>query len=305
MKSYIYLTSFSYSGSTLLSFLLNSHPKITSVGELSGPISGINMNTFPCSCGSLLINCKFWLDIQSEMKKLNLPLELSNFNTQYYSHIKKSFMDKSQLYTSKLSIFNYIKDILFDFDQSRAKHIAQVNKRCIKLAEIITLKSKTDFFFDASKDSVMLKYLSRCKDIDLKVIFLKRDARSLVCSYLERYPQLPIGEIAYIWLRDTLRREANIKNYIKPKQLINIRYEDLCKNTEATLTKIYDFIGVEFNPLVFPLKPENHHIIGNRMRLGKIESISLNEKWKNELSDDQISTILDIVGAKNEHYGYG
>ncbi|MFQ5456012.1 MAG: sulfotransferase [Nitrospirota bacterium] len=304
MKSYIYLTSFGYSGSTLLSFLLDSHSEIASVGELNGPIPGMDMDTYQCSCGVRLMDCHFWLDVQKQMAERDLPLEFHNFKTSYYFHDLTRFMDKALLYTFNSRFLNCLKDMFFRLNRSRIAYINEINNRCVAMAEIITELKGSEHFFDASKSSNMLKYLPKVRNINFKVIFLIRDARSLICSYMTRYPQIAIHEAANIWLKSTNQREAILKSYISPDRLIRIRYEDLCQETEATLKQIYNFIGVEDYPLSLPIKAEDHHILGNKMRLGIIQEIRLDEKWKTRFNDKQRAIIETIAGRQNSIYGY-
>ena len=61
MIDLVYIASPSYSGSTLLTFLLNAHRDVATMGELKwGPI---DLETYCCSCGELLTACPFWQDV--------------------------------------------------------------------------------------------------------------------------------------------------------------------------------------------------------------------------------------------------
>ena len=54
-ERFLYVVGTSFTGSTLLSFLLNLHPQIVSVGEMTGPFRGVaDRQAYPCSCGAAL-----------------------------------------------------------------------------------------------------------------------------------------------------------------------------------------------------------------------------------------------------------
>ena len=58
MKDFIYITSASFSGSTLLTFLLNTHPEIATIGEMKG--DSMDVERYRCSCGDPIGRCPFW-----------------------------------------------------------------------------------------------------------------------------------------------------------------------------------------------------------------------------------------------------
>ena len=156
MKYYVFLTSANFSGSTLLSFLMDSHPNIASVGELSNSIRGMNMETYQCSCGSRLVDCQFWLEVRKQMTKQNLPFEFHNFQTAYFS---RGVMEKALFYPFKWNRLNYIRDMFFQLERRRIKHVENVSDRCVAMAKVITKLRNTDHFFDASKSYIKPKYL--------------------------------------------------------------------------------------------------------------------------------------------------
>ena len=62
---FLYVSSSSYSGSTLLAFLLNTHPDIFSVSEMDGWPYG-EKEAFRCSCGEILRECPFFRTVASD-----------------------------------------------------------------------------------------------------------------------------------------------------------------------------------------------------------------------------------------------
>ena len=64
----VYLAGVSYCGSTLLSFILNTHPQIFSIGEM-GPYAPFENGGYRCSCGSNIQECPFVIKVKDNMEK--------------------------------------------------------------------------------------------------------------------------------------------------------------------------------------------------------------------------------------------
>src|SRR4051794_29494183 len=72
MAKVVYIMGHGYSGSTLLTFLLGSHPQIATIGEL-GIAPRIREELQPdeylCSCRTPVRDCGFWQRVSREMKE--------------------------------------------------------------------------------------------------------------------------------------------------------------------------------------------------------------------------------------------
>ena len=68
MTSIVYIMGHGFSGSTLLTFLLGSHPQIATVGELGiAPRAKTNPEEYFCSCREPIRDCGFWRRVTREM----------------------------------------------------------------------------------------------------------------------------------------------------------------------------------------------------------------------------------------------
>jgi hypothetical protein len=79
---FVFLTASPFSGSTLFSFLVNSHPDIATVGEMSGPTSRQDPETYQCSCGKGMKDCHFWIAVKARMGLEGLPFDPGRFDTR-------------------------------------------------------------------------------------------------------------------------------------------------------------------------------------------------------------------------------
>lgn len=87
-------------------------------------------------------------------------------------------------------------------------------------------------------------------------------------------------------------------------KVIKIHYEDLCENTRETLENIFNFLGIDDSLSDLQLRSNEHHILGNQMRLRSTEEIRLDEKWKNVLTEKDLTVFEQIAGKYQQLYGY-
>ncbi|MEL6945942.1 MAG: hypothetical protein AAFO82_25075, partial [Bacteroidota bacterium] len=79
----VYILASRYSGSTLLSFVLGTHPEIATIGELKkihAKMIAQHGSAKHCSCGKLFLECDFWLQI---LNNLQSKYQDENFNADF------------------------------------------------------------------------------------------------------------------------------------------------------------------------------------------------------------------------------
>ena len=83
-RDLVYILAPSYTGSTLLTFLLAQHKGIATIGELKATARG-DLETYRCSCGSLMRECHFWEKVTDRMQKADVSFTLDDFGTHFQS----------------------------------------------------------------------------------------------------------------------------------------------------------------------------------------------------------------------------
>lgn len=83
-----------------------------------------------------------------------------------------------------------------------------------------------------------------------------------------------------------------------------VRYESLCAEPETTLTRIFEFFGLDPMRVELDFRSVEHHILGNSMRLGSSSDIRLDEKWRSQLTDADLNIFDRIAGKFNRRLGY-
>jgi hypothetical protein len=99
------------------------------------------------------------------------------------------------------------------------------------------------------------------------------------------------------------RIELSLK-LLPPEKSTSVRYEDLCIDTENTLERLFEFCSVAPDVSRLNYDVTAQHVIGNPMRLRPLSEIVVDERWKKELSQNQIDIIQKITGRFGRRYGY-
>ena len=230
ITKYIFLTSSSYSGSTLMAFMLGKHSRIATVGELRGLNIGVDPTQYYCSCGKPFLLCPFWRTIEADMRRKGYPdFRLEDLNTNFTKFIPRSYkvIDRLQFSNLRFKFLEKIRDFFYNTCPVYHNYIHNIVLNCISLAECICKFYKKDIFFDTSKTPDAIKYLNHSFDYEFKVIFLVRDGRAVLWSFLKRATKykktLTPSEIIKRWVNIN-KKIQRILSLIPKKNIIKVNY---------------------------------------------------------------------------------
>jgi hypothetical protein len=269
---YLYLLGLEHSGSTLVAFLLNSHPAIASVGETAAvdQILPARWETGRglCSCGRAYVSCPFWIRTLAGLSARGFGLGSPNpFGPQPEPQADE-----------KLAAFAHAA---LDVQQKQV-------------------------FLDASKKADYLPRLAANPYLNLKVLDLYRDGRGIVNSWRKNNPNRPVEELTREWIRREERRQQVLDD-IDAESIFRLGYEALCQDPAGWTEQILAFLNLvagAFSTGGFKSDAE-HHIIGNPMRLDENETIRLDESWRRELTTAMLADFASAGGtAANAQNGY-
>lgn len=305
MTNLVYIMGHGYSGSTLLTFLLGSHPQIATIGELGiAPLAknGRNPDEFLCSCRTPIRSCGFWQRVTREMEERGHAFDIWDADLEFrapgggISDVLLRAVQRGPLLESARSVGLAVVP-------PARRRLADLLSRIEALAETVTGIKGCNTFLDSSKRPERAVYMRRIPSFDMKVIHLVRDGRAVSWSSMKN---LGIGpeEAADSWLADNRGAEHARRHFPKDRWM-TLRHEDVCADPLGTLAKVYGFIGVPAKNGVHDFRAYEHHIIGNRMRLASTSEIRLDERWKTALTPEQMKLIDKKVAPLNERYGYG
>lgn len=290
-----------YSGATLLAMLAGVHPQLATVGEMSGLIASEDPDVYLCSCGQRIRECVFWHSVGEAMRKRGHSFDVAHFDLKFALDGSR-FMQVLRTGSSRNPFVDGFRDLLLDRWPHEVRQQQALVRRNVAFVEAVLEVTGKSAFLDTSKDRLRLKSLYRHSALDVRAIHLVRDVRGVVASYLRHHQGIDAREAARRWVRAHLRLETSLRLLPAGKRMV-LRYEDLCSDVGRTLEGVYRFCEVD--PGATPVYPPvTQHIVGNKMRLKELRAVSLDERWKTDLSKEQMTEITQIAGRLSRKYGY-
>ena len=273
-------------GSTLLDFMLDSHSKITGVGEVMHFYSAQYGKKVPCACGKERPACDFWSTVKAP--------ELGQDQTLYAYRKPLDFvMNRNRFWTRE-------ENGKYRIPLAQEAYLEQNEN----LYHAIHASAKPAVLVDSSKNVDRLNLLARSSAFQLTVIHVVRDGRGVVWSYMKK--GTPFTRALARWVVANLKvmwisRRENVR-------IMRVRYEDLVHAPEATLKMILKRWELGWEPGMLDFRAHEHHQMGgNRMRLKKNEKSTLREdlSWKQNLTFWQKMMFGGLAGWLNLIYKYG
>lgn len=279
---YVHMIATAYSGSTLLGTLLDSHPEITTVGELITPVREGRLvregGDYPCSCGSLLLECPHFTALVERCRERGVELDFLDYEIR----IDGSLLGRCM--------------------PGHRKRVARAMERCTTIARALLDVTGKRVFLDTSKDLSPVPHLARHPELDLKVLHLVRDPRAFLHSTRKRR-EVKAASLSRHW-RHIHARSLELGKSLGPERFRSLSFESFCARPDETLEELCSFLGVESVPLRDRADEVVHHIMGNRARLAPVGEIRLDESWRESLSNVDRRACLRAAGSIASAYGY-
>jgi hypothetical protein len=300
----LYVAGAGHSGSTLFSFVLNSHREIFAIGEMHAPRFPIEApERRMCSCGSTVGSCPFFARMVKRFDEQGSRLDPLRWDLRYAVSDRPWL---GRLYTGSLrsSALESLRDAAWRLSPRYRRKLAALhrdNELFFRSALEISGKS---VFLDATKRPIRLRFLRGARGLDLRAIHLVRDPRAYAYSRMRDKGMTAVAA-ADAWARTNRNADRHLAG-LDSSRWIRVRYEDFCRDTAAELARIGEFAGVGPIPVPENLRQGEHHIMGNKMRLtsGASSTIRLDERWRRELDAEHLNEIVRIAGPLARSYGY-
>lgn len=301
---YVCMPGQSYTGSTLLAFLLNAHPACASVGAASGLVPRADAATYRCSCGELLGECTFWKAVRASVEDQGVRFDpLHKPWPTAYRVSPNRVLNVLGTRSLRNGLLNDGRDALVARVPPVRDRRAAITEANVALARAVCEHTGVGTFVDSSRDPLRPRYLAASPQLEVKVLHLVRDARGNVASILRHVPGLGVEEAARRWYRANAEARRAIAA-LPPADCTVVRYEDLCADPQAESDRISDHVGVPRAPVPEDFQAVEHHILGNEMRLGGAGQIRADERWREALTPDDLDVIARRCGDLNRELGY-
>ncbi|MBI2827561.1 MAG: sulfotransferase [Planctomycetia bacterium] len=297
-----YLVGTSYSGSTLLSFLVDMNPDVASVGEvaLTPKSRRMGVDRYPCSCGRALVACPFWNQVVNSVQERGIPLSFDNWLHDYrYMHpIANRVLS---VYSDRPWIQHLHRFMRSTLPVHRRK-VQRATAASITFMQAILECTHTRVFFDATKSLMRLFHLSQSDRMNIRVVRMVRDVRAFVNSSMQKR-EADAREAATVWKRYHSAADQLLA-VLPTNSVFQLRYEDLCCERGVWMARLFAFLGVQPADVPETLDASRHHILGNEMRLAGTIKVALNERWRTELGSKDQDVALRVAGELNDRFGY-
>lgn len=298
---FAFILAHSFSGSTLLSFLLGAHPEIATVGEMF-IVPSHNTDDYTCSCGEPIDRCGFWRQVSAKMAARGVPFDVrsadSSLTAASYGPIGSRVVWAEPrgpfLEGLRRAALTLMPGVRRELDRRIA-----LNRH---LAEVILDLREARVFVDATKRPGRALLLQRDPGLELRVIHLVRDGRAVSRSAVRNLDRT-VEDGARSWAA-SIRRSEELRRTLPPERWLTVHHEDLCRDPSGVLERIFTFLDVSSESSIGDFRATDHHIIGNRMRLSRTSEIRLDERWRTEMTPDQRQAVERIAGPELARYGY-
>lgn len=272
----IYILGTSFSGSTILGYILGSSNKVFNAGELKyfNRIKKVEWEEI-CTCGQKSLNCPFWSPIfKKNYKIFGIP-----------------------------DILSRLKIIVSILTRRHVKAIKLPEKKDFQDFELLTevfmrgkkLNRELVYILDPSKSIWRLIYLLNHPKLNIKIIYLERGIEGNTSSFIKHKMGFWRGLFIHK-LNNYLIRKFLEKNKL---DVIHINYEALCQLPKKHLNKISNFLDIDYSNYIEDIKKRKFHIpngnLGTRKQfISTFDGLRYDDSWRKRLSKFQLKIIKII-----------
>ena len=317
-----YILACSHSGSTLLAMLLGAQPGLCTVGELRAAGLG-DAARYRCSCGDLILACRFWQSVQEGMHRRGFAFDVTNAGMNIHA-IRNAYVQRLLRPLVHGRLLEAFRDAALAVSPAWRRHLAITQARNLALVEVLLEISGSQVVVDSSKNGLRLKYLLKNRNLDVRVIRLIRDGRAVALTVTDEGqfadaadPKLrgggfgdeewdrhrPVSFGAHVWRRSNEEAECLLELLDKARWM-ELRYEQLCLDPAGSVRAVCTFLGLPSERIGVDFRSAGHHVVGNGMRLNSTSEIRLDERWREHLSAGDLQVFNSIAGDLNRKYNY-
>src|SRR5688500_13393302 len=234
MTDVLYITGHGYSGSTLLTFLLDAHPQIATIGEL-GIAEQAKSQTTPeqylCSCHAPVRECEFWRRVSREMKERGHEFDVWDSDLDFRAK-GGGISDVILRAVQRGPILETARSIGVRVVPGARRELSRILSRIENLAEVVTGLKGSRIFLDSSKRPERAVFMRRIPSFDMRVLHLVRDGRAVTWSNMKNLG-VGVEAAADSWVADN-RAAEQARRYFPKDRWMTLRYEDLCADPAGT-----------------------------------------------------------------------
>jgi uncharacterized protein (DUF924 family) len=156
------------------------------------------------------------------------------------------------------------------------------------------------------KNPLYSRYLPLLQDLfpQARFIYLVRNIKDNILSYQQVYFDMrKTADLAWRWKKYNREIQESIERF--PHKYLKLSYEDLARNGEHELTRVTEFLGIPYDPVMlsFSSKPADRTAsLGWHQNLTRKLNTSSIDKWKTDMGDEEIRLVdfIEPPGGKRK-----
>lgn len=257
-----------YSGSTILSMALGSHPDVAAFGDTYfSPAHPAHR----CSCGAPFKECPLRQRLNRRMADYGFP---SYWDTAQPLPGGGPWLERPYLYLKRrlgphAPSLRHALDVVLAGPAYRARFVREQH------AFLAALEAETGavHYFDGCKSPARAALMLDAFP-DTKILHLIRDPRGYLASFAKHFeqrssrpPSADEVETAFRWWRRDNALAAAYERELPPDRYLRVQYAELISDPEATLRRIGRFIGIDGTRDPCSLDRSRLHVSGNTTNL--------------------------------------
>jgi len=298
-KSYlptiIYIGGVEHCGSTLMGLILDQSPQITCVGELSHlPRAGwTDGSESECSCGKRISECTFWCSVRKRWEE-----ESGSSVKQLFNHV--------QTFDRNIALPKLLMNKIWP--SRKFKAYLKLNQT---LFESIKSVSGDNFIADTSKRVSRAMALSMMEGVNFRLIHLIRDSRGITYSSAKKKREIRRGWLESVVRWNLINRSlTGLRKFIGPDRMTCVKYEDLLKDPEGTITSLGEFIGVDLTDVAMQVANRGilhpgHLAVGNSfIRSSKEIRLNPHDDWREKMPEPLQERVWRFTKLTMEYFDY-
>lgn len=297
---FVYLLAMPFSGTTLLSRLVALHPEIASIGEMVNIVNKMGGDQYLCSCGMRLGQCSFWLGVKTRMAEKGHHFDLGDFHVTPPQRLISATYRAGMLVSRHPTGHRQIKRLSSNLAVQLSK--TNLSRRIEDFSRSVLQQCGKQIFFDASKDPSLLYYLAGNKQLEIIFVHMVRDPRGVSLSMMKNLSKERFSACLSEWV--SLNNKIIWLMSLFPEiPSITLKYEDLCESPTLFLNQLFQRLAAQ--QFTVDLSDEqSSHVIGNRMRLEKLDRIVTGDRWRETINDDDLEEAKNLAGPLAIRLGY-
>jgi hypothetical protein len=297
----IYVAGTSFTGSTILEAVLNSHPDIICGGEIAQFIrdSIERPQIMRCACRNILAGCTFWSAVKHAWSMRTGEKELGRF----YELLRRFERFRAVPAMSTMANMGTA-----DFEEYQ-RYFAS-------LLQVIREVGARPVVADTSKNPARGLALSLLPDVEVYFIHLIRHGLAVVSSTIKHKTshgrRLPHDKLALVasaslkWARNNLVDEYAIA--ISSRPAYRLRYEDFVMKSTLTIRQVGEFLAMDVQPVADRLERRGEfpfdHVLGNPANKQGPAVLNLDYTWPLRLPVYPPFVFNGLQGLVAKRYGY-